>query len=188
MLFLVFFFQAEDGIRDVAVTGVQTCALPIYQAQYLETVYLLPGYILSAQGDRMAMAHGVEGRFPFLDHRVVEFAAGLPARFKMKALDEKYILKRAARGLVPRSIADRKKQPYRAPEATSFVGPDRPAPEYVTELLSPSRLASDGLFDPSSVQRLVAKAASGQTLGVKDNMSLVGILSTQLLVDRFVRT
>ena len=45
------------------------------QSQYLETAHLLPGYILSSQGDRMAMAHSVEGRFPFLDHRVVEFAA-----------------------------------------------------------------------------------------------------------------
>ena len=44
---------------------------PLSQAQYLETAFLLPGYILSSQGDRMAMAHGVEGRFQFLDHRVV---------------------------------------------------------------------------------------------------------------------
>ena len=51
---------------------------PLSQAQYLETAHLLPGYILSSQGDRVAMAHAVEGRFPFLDHRVVEFAARIP--------------------------------------------------------------------------------------------------------------
>ena len=68
-----------------AYTGVRCDAAPDYprwdgfsQAQHLEASMLLPGYILSSQGDRVAMAHGVEGRFPFLDHRVVEFAAGLP--------------------------------------------------------------------------------------------------------------
>jgi len=68
---------------------------PLSQAQYLETAFLLPGYILSSQGDRMAMAHGVEGRFPFLDHRVVELAARIPPRMKLKGLREKHILRRA---------------------------------------------------------------------------------------------
>ena len=77
---------------------------PFHQAQYLETAYLLPGYILSSQGDRMAMAHSVEARYPFLDHRVVEFAASLPPSVKMKVLDEKHLLKLAARGLVPERI------------------------------------------------------------------------------------
>jgi asparagine synthase (glutamine-hydrolysing) len=93
------------------------------QAQYLETKYLLSGYILSSQGDRMAMAHSVEGRFPFLDHRVVEFASKLPVSLKMKVLNEKYLLKRCADGLIPPSIAKRHKQPYRAPEAGSFLQP-----------------------------------------------------------------
>ncbi len=135
----------------------------------------------------MGMAHGVEARFPFLDHRVVEFAATVPARLKMKALNEKYILKRAAGHLVPPSIAKRKKQPYRAPDAACFFN-GRAVPEYVTAMLSPDRLSQDGLFNPEAVKRLVAKARSGQMLGVRDNMSLVGILSTQLLVHRFIRT
>lgn len=68
---------------------------PFCRAQYLETRYLLPGYILSSQGDRVALAHSVEARHPFLDYRLVEFAATLPPRLKMQALNEKYILKRA---------------------------------------------------------------------------------------------
>jgi asparagine synthase (glutamine-hydrolysing) len=91
------------------------------QAQYLETKFLLPGYILSSQGDRVAMAHSVEGRFPFLDHRVVEFASRLPASLKMKVLNEKYLLKRCAAGLIPPSVAKRHKQPYRAPDALSSI-------------------------------------------------------------------
>ena len=154
------------------------------QAQYLETAYLLPGYILSSQGDRMAMAHSVEGRFPFLDYRVTEFASRLPARLRMKVLDEKYLLKRAARGLVPETILRRFKQPYRAPEAASFFGPNQP--DYLRELLSEESIARADLFQPRAVAQLVRKFENGTAIGVKDNMALVGILSTQLLVQRFI--
>lgn len=162
---------------------------PFCQAQYLESTILLPGYILSSQGDRMAMAHGVEGRFPFLDHRLVEWAAALPPRLKMRGLCEKYVLKRAARGLVPEGIVARSKQPYRAPECTSFFGtPEQPLRhDYVEELLDPERVTRDGLFDPVAVSHLVAKARAGRLAGVRDNMALVGILSTQILVGQFFR-
>ncbi len=162
---------------------------PFCQAQFLETATLMPGYILSSQGDRVAMAHSVEGRFPFLDHRVAEFAARLPPRLKMKALNEKYILKRAAGHLVPAAVAQRHKQPYRAPDAGSFVdtGTGRVRHEYVGDLLSPRRIRDDALFDPRAVEHLAKKVRSGRAIGIKDNMALVGILSTQLLVQQFVR-
>ena len=92
------------------------------RAEFLEAKYLMPGYILSSQGDRMAMAHSVEGRYPFLDYRVVEFAARLPANVKMKGLDQKHLLKRAFRGRIPESIERRPKQPYRAPDGKCFFG------------------------------------------------------------------
>ena len=87
---------------------------PLARAQYLELAQLLPGYILSSQGDRVSMAHAVEGRFPFLDHRVVEFAATLPPRLKLRGLIEKYLLRRSLQGDLPAAIAWRPKQPYRA--------------------------------------------------------------------------
>ena len=157
------------------------------RAEYLETALLLPGFILSAQGDRMGMAHAVEGRFPFLDYRVAELAATLPPRFKLRALNEKYLLKRAAAGLVPPSIIQRKKQPYRAPDVRCFFSATRKTPEYVDEMLSPSQISANGLFDASAVCRLVQKARRGDALGVKDSMSVIGILSTQILIDRFIR-
>ncbi len=154
------------------------------QAQYLETKYLLPGYILSSQGDRVGMAHSVEGRFPFLDCRVVEFASRLPVRLKMKALNEKYLLKRCAEGLIPTSIRQRSKQPYRAPDGSSLM--QTSAREYVEELLSADCLRRDGVFDPASVHNLLAKFRSGRAIGVKDNMALVGIVSTQLVLHHFI--
>jgi len=154
------------------------------QAQYLEAKYLLPGYILSSQGDRMAMAHSVEGRFPFLDHRVVEFASRLPVSLKMKVLNEKYLLKRCAAGLIPLSVANRQKQPYRAPEACSFLQPA--AHDYMQELLSPEQIRRDGVFDGPAVAMLLEKFRKGAAIGIKDNMGLVGIVSTQLLLHQFI--
>ena len=161
---------------------------PFNQAQYLETTMLLPGYILSTQGDRVAMAHAVEGRFPFLDHRLAEFAARLPVGLKMRGLNEKYLLKRATRHLVPEPIRNRTKQPYRAPDAASFVaGRGGALPGYVDEVLAPSRIAADGLFAPAAVAGLLAKVRAGRAVSAKDNMAFIGVLSTQLLAAQFVR-
>jgi asparagine synthase (glutamine-hydrolysing) len=158
------------------------------QDQYLETRTLLSGYLLSSQGDRMLMAHSVEGRFPFLDADVVELANALPASFKLRGLDEKHVLKRAARGLVPDEIVRRTKQPYRAPDADCFTGPR--APDWVGELASERATARAGIFDPAAVDRLWRKcraAAPGVPLSNADNMALVGVLSTALLHEQLVR-
>jgi asparagine synthase (glutamine-hydrolysing) len=162
---------------------------PFLQAQYLEATGLLSSYILSSQGDRVAMAHSVEGRFPFLDCRLVEFTTRIPPRLKMKVLNEKYILKRAAGHLVPASILKRPKQPYRAPDASSFfdAGTGSARAGYVEDMLSPTQIRKEGLFSPTAVERLVEKARRGEVIGTRDNMALVGILSTQLLVEQFMR-
>jgi asparagine synthase (glutamine-hydrolysing) len=154
------------------------------RGQHLEASILLPGYILSSQGDRMAMAHSVEGRFPFLDHRVIEFASRLPDKLKLKVLDEKFLLKRAAGHLVPAAVAKRPKQPYRAPDASSFVDAQRQRAraDYVDEMLAEPALERTGLFNPPAVRKLYDKALRGQLIGAKDNMAFVGILSTQLLM------
>jgi asparagine synthase (glutamine-hydrolysing) len=151
------------------------------RAEYFEAKYLLPGYILSSQGDRMSMAHSVEARYPFLDHRVVQFAANLPPMLKMKVLDQKHLLKLAASGLIPETIRNRYKQPYRAPDSKSFVYTSLP---HHMDLLSTDALKKFGIFDPISVNTLLGKLRKG-TASVKDDMALVGILSTQLLLDQF---
>lgn len=158
--------------------------LTFCQAQYLEIAHLLPGYILSAQGDRMAMAHSVEGRYPFLDHRLSSFAAKLHPSLKMRVLREKYLLKVAAKGLVPDSVLKRTKQPYRAPDGASFFGGERL--DYVDDLLSPESVKKYGVFEPDSVSKLVAKFKSGYKVTTRDDMALVGMLSTQLLGHSFL--
>lgn len=154
------------------------------RAEYLEAAYLLPGYILSSQGDRMAMAHAVEGRYPFLDHRVVEFASRLPDTLKMKVLDQKHLLKRAVAGLIPESVRTRPKQPYRAPDGASFFGSSR---GYVEHMLSWENIHSDGIFDPQAVAALTRKFQEGRATSTKDNMALVAVLSTEILIEVFLK-
>lgn len=181
--------QAELATAD-AVSSLQRDLPSSYslwssftKAEFLESRYLLPGYILSAQGDRVAMAHAVEGRYPFLDHRVASFAARLPVGLKMKVLDQKYLLKQAVKGLIPESIRTRAKQPYRAPDGISFFGGND---EFIGDLLSSERITRDGVFDARATAALVKKFRSGMETSVKDNMALTGILSTTVLLDRFM--
>ena len=169
-----------DALLDPALASWH----PLSQAQYLEVRTFLTPYLLSSQGDRMAMAHSVEGRFPFLDYRVVEFAATVPPHMRMLGLDEKHMLKRAVRDLVPPEIRQRPKQPYRAPISGAFCGPD--APDYVADLLAPRAVEAAGLFDPHAVSRLLAKCQASQRIGESDNMALVGVLSTQLWHEKFI--
>jgi asparagine synthase (glutamine-hydrolysing) len=160
---------------------------PLSKAQYTEISIFLSNYLLASQGDRMAMAHGVEGRYPFLDHRVIEFAMRVPPRFRLNGLTEKYLLKQAARPLVPRELIARPKQPYRAPISRCFIGEG--APQYVEELLSEAALRKSGYFNAGRVQQLLHKCRrqEGQLLSERENMALVGILSTQLLDHYFIR-
>lgn len=159
---------------------------PLSRAQWLEMTTLLPGYILSSQGDRMLMANSVEGRFPFLDKEVIELANRLPARHKLCGLDEKHLLKIAFADLVPEQIRSRPKQPYRSPDTASFFS--GPPPEWLREVTSPAALADAGVFAPRPVAGLLAKAArtGGVRAGNTDNMRLLAVLSIQLLHQQLV--
>ena len=156
------------------------------RAQYLEVKSLLSGYLLSSQGDRVAAANSIETRFPFLDHRVVEFASRIPPKYKILGLNEKFTLKKAMQKELPHEIIERVKQPYMAPDSNSFFQDD--SPSYVDEILSEDSLKCHGVFNPAYVARLKAKCTklSHAHLSFKDNMSIIGILSTELLITQFI--
>jgi asparagine synthase (glutamine-hydrolysing) len=157
---------------------------PLARAQYLEIALFLSQYLLSSQGDRVALVHSVEGRFPFLDHRVAAFCNLLPENLKLRGLTEKYLLKKLAQRWLPPEIWRRRKRPYRAPIHRCFFS--QPARDYVRELLSAEQLKATGLFQPAAVGQLVGKIAQGGPVSETDEMALVGIISTQLLHHRFV--
>ncbi|MGB5446027.1 MAG: asparagine synthase C-terminal domain-containing protein [Psychromonas sp.] len=140
--------------------------------------------MLCSQGDRMLMANSVEGRFPFLDHRVIEFANQLHPNIKMKVLNEKYLLKKAVAQYVPKSIVQRHKQPYRAPDIDAFFSGK--TPDFVYELLSEACITRYGYFDAKKVALLMAKIKTGHAIGYKDNMAFIGILSTQVWHYHFI--
>ncbi len=154
------------------------------KAQFLEITTFLSPYLLSSQGDRPAMAHSVEGRFPFLDYRVVEFCNKLPDHYKLRGFNEKFLLRKFASSFLPAEIWRRKKKPYRAPIKSSFFT-EKP-PEYLTDLLCEENLKRTDLFNPLAVDKLIKKASKDGQLSEIEEMAVVGIISTLILVDQFI--
>ncbi len=161
---------------------------PLARAQYLEIDTFMSGYLLSSQGDRMMMGNSVEGRFPFLDYRVIEFASQIPPHYKIRGLNEKYILKKTYQEFIPKEIINRYKMPYRAPIAQCFVG--KHADPVIAELLKKDQILKYGYFNPLKVEKLVEKVKRVPTVSARDDMSVVAIVSTQLLhhhyIDKFL--
>jgi asparagine synthase (glutamine-hydrolysing) len=136
----------------------------------------------------MLMANSVAGRFPFLDRDVVGFASCVPGWHKMLGLEEKHLLKRAFRDLVPDAILNRPKQPYRAPDASSFFCTGAPA-EWLRDYTSAAAITSAGVFDPQQVAGLFAKCSRrrGEGMSNTDNMRALAVISTQLVHELFIR-
>lgn len=156
---------------------------PMSRAQWVESKLLMSNYLLSSQGDRMIMANSVEGRYPFLDYRVIEYAAKLPPQFKIKGLNEKYLLKKTMAGRLPQSVLNRSKQPYRAPIRSVFMGDKKP--DYVSKYMDQAMLKRYGLFDTEKVSKLLQKFETG-TVSENDTIALTAILSSQLFYAIFV--
>ena len=160
------------------------------RAQVLEFLTKFPGYLLSSHGDRVTNAHGVEARYPFLDTRVVATAFSIPEFYRLNAEHrEKYVLVEAFRDKVPPGIANRVKQPYRAPGAQCFLGPD--TPERARELLRPEHLATLGL-DKNRVAEFLPKPwghapAAGQWHNDAYDLAFMSLLSLAELDDIFIR-
>ena len=154
------------------------------KAQFIELNIFMSGYLLSSQGDRMGMANSIEGRYPFLDHRVIEFAMSLNPDLKLNGLNEKYLLKKMMKGRLPEPILNRPKQAYRAPIRSTFISDD--LPEYLKTMLSEETIKEFGIFNPDHVNSLLGKMKKSGHVSEIDNMALTAILSTQILHDLFV--
>jgi asparagine synthase (glutamine-hydrolysing) len=153
------------------------------RAQYLEMAVFMSNYLLSSQGDRVAMAHSVEIRVPFLDHRLIEYMSRVPLQMKIKDGEEKYILREAFKGILPERIRKRQKHPYRAPIHGSIL---HSGLDYWQDALSESTLRQTGIFNPKKVEKLLAKIERSNRPGETDEMAVAGILSTQLLHQQYI--
>jgi asparagine synthase (glutamine-hydrolysing) len=152
------------------------------KAQYLEFILFMSGYLLSSQGDRMAMGNSVELRVPYLDHRVIEYMAKIPYSLKIRGLNEKFILKKVFEKELPNQIRNRPKNPFRAPVNYLF---SRRGNNNL-DMVSPGSIKEAGLFDPGKVQRLINKLNS-VSVGEVDNMAAAGILSAQAIYFNFIK-
>lgn len=154
------------------------------KAQYLEMSILLSNYLLSSQGERMAMAHSLEIRLPYLDHRLVDFMGRVPQHLKIRGLNEKYILKKAFQGILPDAIIKRPKQPYRAPISQSLF--NGTINSQTLAFLTDNSLSNSGFFNPNKVASLIRKFQKNVMTSELDNMAIMGILSTQIIHDQFI--
>jgi asparagine synthase (glutamine-hydrolysing) len=149
------------------------------RAQTLEILTFMSPYLLAAQGDRVALGHGVEVRYPYLDTALVDFALRLPDRFKLQGLRDKVVLRRAAARELPADIWQRPKQPFRAPTSSALVAS---IPSDSDDLLSASAVKRLGLLDAEAVSRLIdrARRLGGRMAGEREEMALVGATTLQV--------
>jgi asparagine synthase (glutamine-hydrolysing) len=154
------------------------------KSQWLETSIFMSGYLLSSQGDRMAMANSVEGRYPFLDYRVIEYCNKLPGDFKLNGLNEKYLLKKLMQNKIPDSIIKRSKQAYRAPVKSVFFLKN--PPEYLREILTPEIFRKAGIFDFNSISNLLQKIEKTGNSSEVEDMVLAAVISTHILYNQFI--
>jgi len=155
------------------------------KSQYLEITTFLSNYLLSSQGDRVAMANSVEIRFPFLDHRLIELMAKVPSRYKIFGMNEKFLLKKAYRNMLPPKIINRSKHPYRAPIKQSLL--DNSNAEIFEKYCSTNVIKNAGIFNEIKTEKLFKKLTRFENTNEWDNMALTGIFSTQVIYDKFVR-
>jgi asparagine synthase (glutamine-hydrolysing) len=127
----------------------------VHQSLYLWSKTMLPGYILTMLGDRMEMAHSVEGRVPFMDHHVAEYLQRVPVSLKIRGMTEKYILREAVKDVITPTVYARQKHPFLSPPAT--MNPDQP----LNALMQDTLRGSAGANVPFLDQKKVVAALDG---------------------------
>jgi asparagine synthase (glutamine-hydrolysing) len=150
-------FGQREGFHaffsDVDVRGQLAGRDPLNQSLYLWAKTGLPTYILTMLGDRMEMAHSIEGRVPFLDHHVVEVLRSQPVSQKIRGMTEKFVLREAVRDVISDTVYRRQKHPFLSPPAT--LNPDQRLSSFVQDTLRGPVLASIPYFDQKKVVGLL---------------------------------
>jgi asparagine synthase (glutamine-hydrolysing) len=156
---------------------------PVQKAQWLEFQTLLPGYLLSSQGERMGLAHGVENRCPFLDPNIVELSSAVNRQYDGNTI-EKHILRKAFNKRLPEAILNKRKHPYRAPDGKAFADTN---PDYLEAILSEHELKKIPALNPKFCALLTKKilSSSPDKISTKDNQAFVFLLSLALLNRQF---
>ena len=144
----------------------------------------MAGYILTMLGDRMEMGHSIEGRVPFLDHKLVELIVSQPVNMKIRGMTEKYVLREAVKDVISDTVYNRQKHPFLSPPAT--LNPDQRLNLFVQETLRGPVLASIPFFDQGKVVRLLDSLhAMDDGARVANDQVLMTLVSMCVLHERF---
>jgi asparagine synthase (glutamine-hydrolysing) len=156
----------------------------VHQSLYLWSKTMLPGYILAMLGDRMEMAHSIEGRVPFLDHHVVETIRAQPVSLKIRGMTEKFVLREAVRDVITDTVYRRQKHPFMSPPAT--LNPNAKLHDLVQDRLRGRALASIPFFDQRKVVSLLDRLGSmDESARVANDQILMILTSACVLQERF---
>ena len=181
-------FPDHDGARvflnQLDVAGQLSGRDPLNQALYLWSKSMLPNYVLTLLGDRMEMAHSIEGRVPFLDHHVIECLRRVPVSLKIRGTTEKHILREATRSVITDTVYRRQKHPFLSPPVTTLPG--ERFHEMLQDTLRGPVLASLPFYDQKKVVTLLdgLPGMSDQDRTVWDQV-LMTVLSACVLQERF---
>ena len=171
-------------LNELDVRGQLGGRDPVHQSLYLWSKTLLPAYILTTLGDRMEMAHSIEGRVPFLDHHVVEVARSQPVNQKINGMTEKYVLREAVRDVVTETVYRRQKHPFLSPPAT--LNQTGKLNAMVQDTLRGSTLASLPFFDQRKVVDLLDRVDTmDEGSRVANDQILMILVSACVLHERF---
>ncbi|MGH9519793.1 MAG: asparagine synthase-related protein, partial [Terriglobales bacterium] len=171
-------------LSDVDVLGRLKGRDPLHQSLYLWGKSVLPGYILTMLGDRMEMAHSIEGRVPFLDHKVVECICAQPVSMKMRGMTEKYVLREAVRDAITNTVYTRQKHPFLSPPAT--LTPDETFHDFVQDTLRGPGMAAVPFFDQKAVVGLLGRLPAMDTgARIANDQLLMVLVSYCVLQERF---
>lgn len=160
---------------------------PLNSSLYFSYKLMLAGMLLTHKGDRAAMHNSVETRPPFLDEDVVAFASSIHPKYKLRGMQEKYLLRLFAQRLLPKPIAMRRKKMFRAPMWGSFVGDN--APEFVRQLLSDESLKKTQYFDPAAVRLAIQefpKLSKYSLRRIPIEMGMINVIATQIWHHTFI--
>jgi asparagine synthase (glutamine-hydrolysing) len=152
---------------------------PISRLLYVDTKMWLPDYLL-VRGDKLTMAASLEARVPFLDHNLVQFAARLPSKLKLRAGVSKFLLKKATKAWLPPEIINRRKKGFPVPVPVWLRSSAR---SMMRDLLSRDTISRRGLFNPDYVSRLMKEHESGEA---DHATKIYGLMSLELWQRQFV--
>jgi len=157
---------------------------PVHQSLYLWSKTILPNYLLRMLGDGVEMAHSIEGRLPFLDHKVVELVCNMPVALKIRGLTEKYVLREAAKPFITNTMYHRQKHPFLAPPST--FKPNEALQQLVQDTLRSSLMSSVPFYNHAAVIHLLDQLPTmSESQRTSIDVILMKMLSACILHERF---